>query len=424
MLTRKLLACLLVLLSMFSTSLSQTGYYKLEYELVESELCVSSCPKQMSGVVDVPTSARLNGQEYPVTGIGSCLFCHAFRDCRGITEVRLHSGIKKIGMDAFSGCVRMKKINIPTSVDDIGFGAFSGCESLTTVDIPQGIADISPQLFKGCKNLKSVSLPFTVKKIEDDAFEDCFSLMDIQIPQFVTEILSEAFKNCSSLTKIELPSTLNKIGEKAFEGCTGIMEIVIPSSVGYIWTGAFSQCKNLKRVDLKDCKFGGGNGMFEGCEALENVENLNLSVIPSNMFKNCKSLKNISLGVEVSCVYPDAFVGSSIEVLNVPASVNSGLEYAKCFNDWKCLKKIVIDSSNKKYCSVDGVLYNKNKTKLLRFPVGKKVDEFVLPETVKEIEDYAFAGCQELRTLILPKNFSAFGPNSFIDCPNLNIVFK
>lgn len=424
MLTRKLLACLLALLSMSSTGLSQTGYYKLEYELNNSEACVSSCPKQMSGIVDVPATARLEGHEYPVTSIGSCLFCYAFRDCRGIAEVRLPNGIKKIGQESFKGCVRLKKINIPTSVMDIEHSAFRGCENLASIDIPQGISEISFNTFEGCKNLKSVSLPFTVKNIDDYAFEDCVSLTDFQIPQFVTEILRGSFQNCRSLTNIVLPSTLKKIGEKAFCGCNGFTEIVIPLSVEYVWDGAFSQCKNLKRVDLKDCKFGGGNGMFEDCDALENVENLNLSVISRGMFRNCKSLKNISFGENVSCIYPDAFAGTSVDVLNVPASVSNGLEYAEYYNDWKCLKKIVVDSSNKKFCSEDGILYNKNKTKLLRFPVGKKVDEFVLPETVKDIADYAFAGCQELKKLILPKNFSAFGPNSFVDCPNLNIAFK
>ena len=420
---KKILLFLSFLFGAFLTVQAQTGFYKLQYMLDGSEACVSKCPQQMSGKVEVPEKTRLGDQEYPVTKVG-CLLYYPFKDCRGITEVVLPFGIKKIESESFRGCVRLKKINLPSAVKEIGYSAFDGCESLDSVMVPQGIPMIQLNTFKDCKNLKSVSLPFTVKEIGKGSFSGCANLSDFKIPSFVVDIDDEAFKNCSSWSDVTLPSVVKKIGGESFSGCSSIVEIAIPSSVSYVWNAAFSKCNGLKKVDLKGCAFGGGEGMFELCENLESVENFNLGSVPARMFKGCGKLKSISLGSAVSFVNPNAFVGTSIEELVVPKSVEGGLEYAENYVGWEKLKKISVDPANKKYTSVDGVLYNKDKSKLLRFPTGKESDEFVLPASVKQISDYAFAGCRGLKKLVLPKDFSAFSENSFSDCPYLNVEMK
>lgn len=403
---------------------AETGFYQLNYQIERNEAAVSDCPKAMSGKVVVPETARSGGQDYQVTSIGCPVLYRGFCNCRGITEVSLPSSIKYINREAFQGCVRLKKINLPPTIKGIGYSAFEQCESLDSIKIPQGISEIEFKTFQGCKNLKYVSMPFTVKEINHEAFMDCASLTEIQIPSFVGFIGGNAFKNCKKLRNIILPSKLEKIGEGSFEGCDAITEIEIPSSVSYIGDDAFKNSKNLKHVVLKDCNFGGGKGLFKGCENLEFVDGYNLPFVASRMFQNCKKLKNISLGLNVTSIDPSAFAGTTIETFEVSKFVNNGLEYAQNYKGWISLKSIIVDPTNKNYTSVDGVLYNKDKTKLLRFPVGKETDEFVLPATVKEIADYAFAGCTGLKKLVLPKDFSAFSENSFSDCPYLNIEMK
>ena len=420
---KKLLLFLSFLLGAVLLVQAQSGFYKLQYLLEGAEACVSKCPQQMSGKVEVPEKTRLGGQEYPVTGVG-CLLYHPFKDCRGVTEVVLPSSVTKIESESFRGCVRLKKINLPSSVKKIGFSAFEGCESLDAIVVPQGISMIELSTFKNCKTLKSVSLPFTVKEIGNGSFSGCVNLTDFKIPSYVVDIDDEAFKDCSSWFDVILPSVVKKIGAESFSGCSSIKEIAIPGSVDYVWNGAFSKCSGLKKVDLKGCSFGGGESMFELCENLESVDNFNLKSVPAKMFKNCGKLKSISWGPAVSFVNPNAFVGTSIEELVVPKTVVEGIEYAENYVGWKCLKKISVDPANNKYTSVEGVLYNKDKTKLLRFPPGKESDEFVLPASVKQIADYAFSGCKGLKKLVLPKGFSAFSENSFSDCPDLNVEMK
>lgn len=417
---------LLVVVLSGSTFVShaESGFYQLSYQIEKNEASVSDCPQAMSGKVVVPTTARSNGQDYQVTTIGCPYLCKGFCNCRGITEVFLPPSIKLLHHEVFKGCVRLKRINLPPTIKEIDYSAFEQCESLDSIMIPQGISKIKFNTFKGCKNLKYVSMPFTIKEISNEAFMDCVSMTELQIPSFVAVIGSNAFKGCKNLRDITLPSKLGKIGRGSFEGCDAITGIEIPSSVSYIWDDAFSNCKNLKRVVLKDCNFGGGNGLFKDCENLEIVEGYNLPFVASRMFQNCKKLRTISLGSNVTSIDPSAFAGTLIETFEVSKFVNNGLQYAQNYERWISLKKIVVDPENKKFASVDGVLYSKDKTKLLRFPVGKEADEFVLPATVKEIADYAFAGCSGLKKLVLPQNFSAFSENSFSDCPNLNIENK
>lgn len=420
---KKAFALIWVLSCALLTTQAQSGFYKLQFGAENGEAWVSECPKPMSGKVEVPEQARVSGQDYTVTKIGVLLYA-PFKNCRGVTEVVLPASIKSICRESFMNCVRLKKINLPSSLKELGYAAFQGCENLDSIAVPQGISEIKFKMFSGCKNLKYASLPFTVKEIGDDAFGDCAKLKDFNLPPFLISISQRAFQNCSALESLTLPATLSKIGARAFSGCSGLTEIMIPANVSYVWDGAFSRCENLKRVDLKDCSFGGGNLMFEGCERLESVENFNLKEVAQKMFKDCKSLKDVIFGANVRWISPNAFGGTSIEALNVPAAIGGGLDYADQYVGWSALKSIEVDPANKKYSSEDGVLYSKDKTNLLRFPVGKELDEFVLPASVKQISDYAFAGCKGLKKLVLPKGFSAFSDNSFSDCPNLTIEMK
>lgn len=86
------------------------------------------------------------------------------------------------------------------------------------------------------------------------------------------------------------------------------------------------------------------------------------------------------------------------------------------------LKSIDVDGSHPCYRSEDGVLFNRDMTKLIRFPVGK-TGCYVVPETVKSLGDHAFYGCKNLERIEVPSSVTSVGRDPFCACED-RVVWK
>ena len=129
--------------------------------------------------------------------------------------------------------------------------------------------------------------------------------------------------------------------------------------------------------------------------------------------------------------------------VSIPKSVRKieGIPFSYCLH----LENINVDSNNKDYLSVDGVLYNKDKTKLIRYAPGKKDKSFSVPDTVTnigwcafgysanletvsmndnviEVEEQVFSDCTNLSSVKLSNNITVIGENLFSKCENLKNV--
>jgi lactocepin len=144
---------------------------------------------------------------------------------------------------------------------------------------------------------------------------------------------------------------------------------------------------------------------------------------------DCKGEVNIPSFVESIDEY--AFYSSeSMTKLNVPASVEK--IDSIFFDGATSLTEINVDPKNEKYSSVDGVLFNKDKTLLVLYPSGKAADRYVVPNSVRTINNSAFLGAKvkeivlspdldsigfgtftrsEIQTLTIPKNFNGWIPS-------------
>ena len=63
------------------------------------------------------------------------------------------------------------------------------------------------------------------------------------------------------------------------------------------------------------------------------------------------------------------------------------------------MTNIIVDECNEKYSSEKGILYDKNKSVLIKYPAYKKDTEFIVPESVIEIDYSAFAYCRFLKKI-------------------------
>ena len=116
------------------------------------------------------------------------------------------------------------------------------------------------------------------------------------------------------------------------------------------------------------------------------------------------------------------FQGKNIESIYIPSSVTtlylSG-EEGKIFSGNTSLKSIVVDENNTNFSSEDGVLYNKNKTKILAYPINKPDTNITIPKNVSEIGIMAFYSNKNLTCIKFDGNIQSIGYDAFSELADL-----
>ena len=109
--------------------------------------------------------------------------------------------------------------------------------------------------------------------------------------------------------------------------------------------------------------------------------------------------------------------GLALESYTIPASVKS-INIA-CFARGTSIGSFKVEEGNENYSSDEnGVLYNKDKTTLIRYPENAPAD-FVIPETVTELGDFAFAYSENIENIAIPSYVTTVSHGIFTSCTNL-----
>lgn len=196
----------------------------------------------------------------------------------------------------------------------------------------------------------------------------------VTIGDGVTTIGNYAFRDCTNLTELDLPEGVTKIGDYTFYWCKSLMSISIPDSVTTIGDSAFFGCRGLTSVAI-------GNGVTS---------------IKKYAFDDCKNLTRVKIPKSVTSIGEDAFRGCDK------------------------LEDYEVDADNEYYSSDSyGVLYNKNKTELVQYPIGNERTNFIIPDGVTTIGKSAFFGCNNLTSLTIPDSVIAIGDSAFYNCDSI-----
>ena len=358
-----------------------------------------------------------------------------FRDCTSLKEIVIPDSVTEIrcnwGLGAFSGCTSLSKVDLPKNLTTIESHTFSGCTSLAEITIPDSVTEIGESAFSGCTSLSKVKLSNNLRIIQERTFSGCTSLAEIDIPDSVTEIGWSAFEGCTSLAEIAIPDSVTSIGGSAFSGCTSLAEIAIPDSVTSIGGFAFSGCTSLSKVDLPKNLTMIEGYTFSGCSSLESI------VIPDgvtaigtwnehdisygNTFSGCTSLKEIIIPDSVIKILDQAFSNcTSLESITIGSGVESlGDEWiASC----RRLENITVSPENKTYSSVDGVLFNKDKSELSAYPIGNKRSSYTIPDGVEKIGKKAFYGCRYIESLTIPVSVAEIEASALGNCYDIRTI--
>jgi len=338
-----------------------------------------------------------------------------------IKSVTIDSGVTTVGDYALAWCSNLKDVILPTGVTSIGIWSFVGCSNLTSITIPAGVTSIGDYAFYNCGSLVSISLPEGVTSIGGSAFSSCSSLTSITIPTGVRSIGNYAFSDCSSLTSITLPEGVTSIGENAFYLCSKLPSITIPEGVDSISKLSFAGCTSLTSITILEGVKSIGSFAFEGCSSLTDINvPEGATIIGESAFYNCSSLASITLPTSLTSIGATAFCGcNNLTIITLPSSVTN--ISGSVFNGCNSLTTISVNEENAYYSSMDGVLFNKGRTELIRCPESKS-GSYTVPENVESIGDYAFNDCSSLTNIFLPESVESIGNYTFSWCSSLTSI--
>lgn len=286
------------------------------------------------------------------------------------TEVIIPNGITTIDGSAFSNSLEVEKLVIPDSVTTIKGEC---CWEVKSIIIGKGLCNLvdseSDEMLEDCFNMC-----FELKSIIVDEQNNNFSSIDGVLFDKEKKTLIHFPKKKTDIS-YSIPDTVTRIASHAFD-MTELYSVDIPNGVVEIGHGAFQQCNNLTNVNIPD----------------------SVTALGHSTFYDCENLKNVTIGKNVS-----------------------DLVYHNTFQDCYKLEKINISTENKYYTAVDSVVFNKDKSKLILYPLGNKNTNYIIPDTVSTIGNYAFTGCQYLETVTIKHNILLIAETAFWNCNQLTI---
>ena len=211
--------------------------------------------------------------------------------------------------------------------------------------------------------------------------------------------------------RVEIPSGVAELDEYSFSAKERVRTVVIPATVEYINTSAFLNCPALTEfiVDADNARFYAEDGVIyeKGADKL--------------ILFPCGRTGSYGVRDGVRELGAGAFFSTSLTSLQIPASVTAIGEGLIDLSE--SLSEILVDEGNAVYASADGLLCNKALDTLLLVPSAIS-GEHTIPDSIHELGEGVFYGCNRLTKITLPIGLEAVPALAFAGCSNLReIVF-
>lgn len=193
----------------------------------------------------------------------------------------------------------------------------------------------------------------------------------------VTSIANGAFRQCENLTDVQFADTITSIGDFCFRYCTKLGNVDLPDGLKSLGQECFAYCDAMTELIIPDKVTFLGGGLAEMCKSLRYV-----------------------------------YIGGS-------KTVGSYTAPDTLFSDCPMLERIEVSADNLGLKAVDGVLYSKNGSQLIQYPIGNKATTIRVLDGTKEICMNAFRSAKYLEQIIIPNGVTKLGACAFLDCTSL-----
>ena len=362
-----------------------------------------------TGKLDIPASVTYGSKTYSVTSIVE----QAFDGCSALTEVTIPASVTSVGSDVFNGCSSLTQATIGDGLTEISMFMFTNCSALEKLVIGKGVTKIESFAFANCSNLKEITVlasnPPSVAS--DRSFENVSRDIPIYVPleSLAAYKAAEVWKEFTNLQPISTEFTVDNLKYDVTDLVANTVEITsgygdgalnIPATVTY--AGTEYKVTSIGVEAFYDCS-------FTSVTIPDGV-----TIIKYGAFQNCTDLTEVTFGNSITTIEYSAFYYClSLKQVTIPKSVtNIGVNV---FFYCTALTHINVDAANPAYSSENGVLFNKDKTTLLRYPAAKPGTTYTVPKSVTCIGESAFGQCTALKELTLSENVSKIESYAFED---------
>ena len=257
------------------------------------------------------------------------------------------------------------------TLDDSGKLTISGTGPMTDFLYPN-----QSGWYKDRLSIKEVVIESGATSIGKYSFFECEYLQSVTLAAGITSIGSGAFYSCGSLTDITIPTGVTSIGENAFCGCVSLTTVTLPSTLTGISQSAFRFAGKLSSITLPE----------------------GLLTIGDRAFDHCVSLTTVTIPGTVTYMSENAFDG--------------------------CISLVSIDvaSGNTILSSQNGILFDDDKSDLIKYPAAKTGTSYTVPNTVTRICGSAFMNNPNLTSITITDSVSNLDASAFSTCPSLTTI--
>lgn len=386
---------------------------------------------------------------------GTTLLADKILKSAKITELYIPATVKKIGENAFDGS-KLTRVVFEESLTaggaalEIGDRAFKSCSNLTKLVLPSHLTEFNPGMILSCSKLAEIEVTGTNGKYRSlDGMlcetDDKGNLTIVYVPKGYIGNTSEKGKlvipqNVVAIADYAfavptLPTTASDNEEYTYSGTTNLKKIVIPYTLETIGVGAFTNCTAITTLTLEEAPAQITPSLVIKQEAFAGCSKITTVTLPSHLktlekyaFSGATTLTTVTVNTVSGA---ELQLGAFEEKLSgnyYVTKVNIG-QYTDVFDingvfGGTKITAVNVNKNNPYISSVDGVLFDRDATKLLFYPAGR-YGSYVIPETVTEIAAGVFSGKDNITKITIGKNIERIGDNAFANCKLLvDVVFE
>ncbi|MDY0276709.1 MAG: leucine-rich repeat protein [Acholeplasma sp.] len=367
------------------------------------------------------------------TGDGDELFGHIFGkklyDEAYITEAGHYipnslrsisvTSMDRIPAYTFKEIKYVENLVLPSNLQTIGDGAFTHMLSLKELIVPDSVEFIGRNILFGASHLEHITLPFLGQsQLAQSPFGYLFGY-----EQYEGSSMANGYHIPEKLVSIHVTQAV-RIPDYAFFGLDYVEEITLNNEITYIGKSAFAGVRTMKQIVLPEQLTIISETAFSSCYSLESIHiPIKVISIGDSAFKDNLSLTTITFddNSELQSIGQNAFESTYLTTIHIPTNVISIGNNA--FHLIPSLLTIEVNPLNEAYTSINGVLYDKIISTLIKYPRLKHDETFIVPSTVETILGFSFYSSRYLVDVYIPSITHTIGNYAFSSSNRLQHVF-